>query len=1099
MVTKSKTSEVRTPAPVVVPEQTEGVLPLADIRPCPFNFRKQFPAEDIAALAQSIQAIGLKERLLVRPIGTRFKPEFKDGRWNGVDHFELADGERRYRALKLAGVENVPVVVRIMTDAEVRAVMIASREQSRDLLPSELAAGYAALVADGKTLEAIAGEVGESVGHVRSVLALAKLPANALKAVDEGKLPRRTAELIARVPGDKARAECAAYVLAGDRHGYEPGKKPRHWNDAEVMSYRAAGEFIAKNFQIELKTAAFNRKALDLVGGVGSCDECPKRAGNDPDAKAAGTRADVCLDPPCFQKKTEAHGKRVLAAAKDKGQQVLSAKAAEKVFSYGSHLAHDAGYVDLQERCHQDSKSRKYKDLLNGIEPEKVVVAVDPQGQTRELVKKDVAAKLLKAAGFGVATVRAGGSKAEQRFKAEEKKRRKEEEARKAAAVKACDIVAEKVGVLFADRVPIDRLEGYLRPLVIALIEAVWSDASRLVVKRRELGKGLPRDLLEAHAAKLDPPALMALAAELLAAKQALFGFGDGCDKKEDREFWKAFDIDPKKLVKEAQAEQQKPAATKAAKPAKVNPAKATEPAYVCEAGKKQLGGGKLGKAEKNGHRPGCGFETALADGFPDGLPRKLTAKSLASIEDFPPALAAALAVEKTTTDVGLSERANKEKGSHRDKIKAVLSRVLGTYEEEVERGTEAFMNHLYPGRKAKQLKAAAKTESKGSTGKVLYQQDMPPAGKCRVCGCVESDCTQCVERTGEPCHWVNDEKQDLCSACLPLLECDLGILFEGADGPWTAWKKKLANAGFRTVGHVFSIDPENPPKSVKAADAESLQRHAKDWLEWSTGQSDGGMFNGIPLVDAVGHGESVAKLREKIKASSIVAKFEKKPKEPVPARPFAIRGNANLYVETGGSYCFGHASFEATPLYHVDEFRKKFPGRPLVLAPDIPFDATDQQRDEFYFGVRVRVGKEELVVGPPSEEIHLTTGTPPPHLKAIHPPVTQPVGDLKLRDVPGFPSAIATKFENVSIRTLADLEPKVALYQSTMFAGRPMAEVVYQTIVRTTGSDSFNATAARDALMKHLQPGWTPRDEEPEETEESPPSKSTRKEKVKS
>lgn len=847
----SKMPEVRTCAPTPKPAgetpDVRGDVPLSSLRSSPTNPRKSFPEDGLQQLAASFAEHGILQPLLVRPMGEKAKWNGRE--WRDLEYLEVVAGERRLRAARIAGLDQVPAIVRHLTDAEVLEVQLIENDQREDVKPSEQVAAYARLVGAGKTIDDVVAVTGKGIPFVRSILALAKLPANVLKAVDEGKLPRRTAELVARVPGDKARAECAAFVLAGDRHGYKTGKKPHHWKDAETMTCRQATEFIAQHFQVELKQATFDRKALDLVGGVGSCDECPKRAGNDPDAKAAGTRADVCLDPPCFHRKTEAHGQRVLAAAKEKGQQVLSARAAEKVFSYGDHLAHDSGYVDLEARCLTDTKSRRFKQILKDVEPEQVVVAIDPNGKVRELLKQDVASKSLRAAGIGGGAKSAVLSKQEAKWKAEQAKERKLEEARKAAAVKACGLVAEAIEGE-CDRGTIPGTD-FMHPLVVALIEAVWNDASRLVAKRRELGKGDPRELLQKAAGDLSNWQLFVLAAELLTAKRAVFGFGDHhFHEKEDKEFWKAFDIDPKKLVKEAQAEQKKPAAKKG-RPSKGEPAKSTEPAYACEAGNKKAGGGKLAKASTNGHKPGCPMPAALADATPDGqlphgIPRKLVAKSIASIPGFPPALAAGLAVEHTTTDVALSERANKEKGSHRDRIKAVLSRVPGTYEEEVERGTEAFLNYLYPGRKAKQLKA---------------DQAAPK------------------------------------------------------------------------------------PRSKKTAE-------------------------------------------------------------------------------------------------------------------------------------------EEL------EDLGLLTN------RTESLPVTAPVGNLRLRDIDGFPAAIATKLEKVKIVTLSDLEPKVHLYQSTMFADRPLAEVVYQTIVRTAGGDGFNATSARDALMKHLQPGWAARKDETSETEESPQSKPTRKEK---
>jgi ParB/RepB/Spo0J family partition protein len=327
------------PAPGGAPQETRGVLPLREIRPCPFNVRKHFDAADLRGLADSIHAVGLKDALLVRPMGADGAPLhidlFAPGWRDAVAHFELADGERRFRALSLLAAEHelppVAVAVRCMTDEEVRAVMLVSREQSRDLSVSELVAGYVALREGKPDDEAVAAMVGRPVGQVRSLLRLARLPAWALKAIDVGVLPRATAELVARVPGEEARKRAAGCVLLAL---VDPALLEDCFNDADTweeaaeaigtgahavgdpaLSYRDTKDLIRNHFTKELKGAPFSLKVIDLVPGVPSCEACPKRAGNDPEATAEGTRADVCLDPDCYRQKLDAFRKAELIKA----------------------------------------------------------------------------------------------------------------------------------------------------------------------------------------------------------------------------------------------------------------------------------------------------------------------------------------------------------------------------------------------------------------------------------------------------------------------------------------------------------------------------------------------------------------------------------------------------------------------------------------------------------------------------------------------------------------------------------------------------------------------------------------------------------------
>lgn len=653
MPTKAKTRKAPAPAePVPAPAPTQGPppeeylgrLPLGDIRPCPFNPRKCFPADDIEALAGSIRALGLKDRLLVRPVAAPGKElELRDGCWLNVGHYELVDGERRFRALSLIDdsheVGKVPVVVRRLTDAQARSIMVASREQSRELLAGELAAGYAAMLADGKTVERIAAEVGESAGHVRSVLRLGRLPAFALEAVDSGRLPRSVAELVARVPGEKARAECAARVIAGDPYGYAPGEKAPKPDEDGPMTYRVAEDFIARHFQVELKQASFGRKALDLVEGAGSCDDCPKRAGNDPEAKAAGTRADVCLDPACFRAKTEAHNKRALAAAKATGRTVLPAKEADKLFAaWGEHrLSYGSGYVDLDAKCHESgANGRTYRSLLKAVPAEKVVVAVDPSGAPRELVRADAAAKVLREE--HKIGARSTSVDRDSSYAREQAKLRKKAEAGKLAqrsAIARAAEVMEKAfapvdGHAFAGAVPL------LRRVAAAVSDFAGADACRAIAGRRGLAKEKFGD--RGAVAKLaeglsSPRELVALIAECAAARMS-WGWGSfhysGHQDKDEVAFWAAFGVDRKKLfeaAQAAQADQKKVAKPDKAKTKPAGPPKPRKPPARKKSAEEQLE--DLGLLSKPGERPPVtepvgDLPLIRVDGFPASVAHAL-------------------------------------------------------------------------------------------------------------------------------------------------------------------------------------------------------------------------------------------------------------------------------------------------------------------------------------------------------------------------------------------------------------------------------------------------------------------------------------------
>lgn len=437
---KSATKKVQAPAPpataAVRPEEVLGSLRLLEIQPCPFNIRKVFDEGDLASLAESIGDIGLKERLLVRPIPVAGKTAtFTKGTgWQNVDHFQLADGERRWRALQILAetrvVDEVPVSIRFLTDDEVRAIMLATREQSRDLKPSELVAGYADLAKDHPA-EWVAAKVGKPVGHVRSILRLAKLPAWALAAVDRGDLPRATAELVARVPGEESRKQAALCVLIG-QHTTEPNDMKAvasldrgsvEYQTDKPLSYRDTKDLIREHFTVELKGAPFSRKALYVWPGcepghernMPDCEACPSRAGNNEEAKADGVRADVCLDPECFREKVEAHDEQERAKFRKKYKLADDAD----VNPDGASLVHDqpakgwldwngpAGSSELNDAFHAAGKRLKnFEAKVSEIVLECPIVSgclprlvLDSKHKPRHLVKTSEALKTLRDAG----------------------------------------------------------------------------------------------------------------------------------------------------------------------------------------------------------------------------------------------------------------------------------------------------------------------------------------------------------------------------------------------------------------------------------------------------------------------------------------------------------------------------------------------------------------------------------------------------------------------------------------------------------------------------------------------------------------------------
>src|SRR5678816_2530646 len=125
------TTTVPAAAPALDMRERVKRVPLTRVRPCPFQPRKEFSAEALRELADSIKEQGIVQPLIVRE-------------QNG--HLELIAGERRWRAAQLLGLSEVPVIIRQADDRAVLELALIENLQRENLNPLEEAQGYAQLI-----------------------------------------------------------------------------------------------------------------------------------------------------------------------------------------------------------------------------------------------------------------------------------------------------------------------------------------------------------------------------------------------------------------------------------------------------------------------------------------------------------------------------------------------------------------------------------------------------------------------------------------------------------------------------------------------------------------------------------------------------------------------------------------------------------------------------------------------------------------------------------------------------------------------------------------------------------------------------------------
>jgi ParB family chromosome partitioning protein len=177
-------------------------LPVELIKPNPDQPRTQFEPEALAALAASIEASGIVQPLLVRPLS--------DG------SYELIAGERRWRAAQQAGLQKVPAVVRDQAEAERLQAALIENMVRQDLNPVEEARACAALVDElGLTKEELARRVGRSRPAVSNLIRLLELPDETLELLESRQLSEGHGRALLGAEGNDVRRRLGRDAVRG--------------------------------------------------------------------------------------------------------------------------------------------------------------------------------------------------------------------------------------------------------------------------------------------------------------------------------------------------------------------------------------------------------------------------------------------------------------------------------------------------------------------------------------------------------------------------------------------------------------------------------------------------------------------------------------------------------------------------------------------------------------------------------------------------------------------------------------------------------------------------------------------------------------------
>lgn len=226
-------------------------LPVSDIEPNKNQPRKKFDTDSIASLADSISKNGLIQPVLVRPLV------------NGS--YQIVAGERRWRAARMAGLTEIPVIVREVSDTDAVKIAIIENVQRKDLNPIEEADSYkSAMASCNMTQEEISEMTGKSRPYIANALRLLSLPDDVKNLVADLRITISQAKILLSCNDPEKASELALKACDGNmtvkamemyiaslkkcdnNKNYE--KKDSYFKEMEISLNQRLGRKVSVNF-----------------------------------------------------------------------------------------------------------------------------------------------------------------------------------------------------------------------------------------------------------------------------------------------------------------------------------------------------------------------------------------------------------------------------------------------------------------------------------------------------------------------------------------------------------------------------------------------------------------------------------------------------------------------------------------------------------------------------------------------------------------------------------------------------------------------------------------------------------------------------------
>lgn len=235
--------------------QPDSTVLIEKIHPNPNQPRTHFNETELEELSESIREHGVLQPLLVRKKG---------------DEFEIIAGERRYQASKIAGLSELPVIIKDVDDQKMLELALIENLQRSDLNPIEEAKGYRQLIkASGMTQEALSKAVSKSRSAITNSLRLLDLPERVQEFLFEGKLTAGHARAILAVPFEEQRIKLAEKVVADGLSVratenlaplFSVGETPKAPRPVTPQSYKKAARVLRQVFNTNVRVKSTRGK-----------------------------------------------------------------------------------------------------------------------------------------------------------------------------------------------------------------------------------------------------------------------------------------------------------------------------------------------------------------------------------------------------------------------------------------------------------------------------------------------------------------------------------------------------------------------------------------------------------------------------------------------------------------------------------------------------------------------------------------------------------------------------------------------------------------------------------------------------------------------